>query len=380
MSEGDEESRIVRQASRSGVESVTCHEGLVRSLAEQFARADTSLRELQLRADKAGGTRLPRATCADMLAGRRFPKKALMVAFLRACRVPEHQLPEWERAWERVRVARLPAGTAPDRYPGGAMPGATEPGRYPGGAMPGATEPGRNPSGAMPARWTAGPGEAGPVPVPRRSWRQAAVSAALAALATAGALSVIFDQRGASQDIASDSVGSPVRSPVGGSLGPGSIVSDDGRAFSSGGSSRFTATVDPANSGVRLIRRLDAGVARQYATITVNGDPAGAWRQLPGDSTYKWREQIVEIPRTLTAGRRSLTIVNTFVSSSLGFNEFLYVIEQKINGAWSIADTVDIGPDHAASETAHDYRIVAQGWADTQTFTYPPREEDWRVE
>ncbi|MFG1956997.1 hypothetical protein [Nonomuraea sp. NPDC049028] len=326
MSEGGEESQVVRQASRSGVESVTCHEDLVRLLAEQFARADTSLRELQLRADKAGGTRLPRATCADMLAGRRFPKKALMMAFLRACRVPEQQLPAWERAWERVRVARLPAG----------------------------------------------PDEAGPAPVPRRSWRQAAVSAALAALATAGALSVIFDQRGASQSVVSDGFGGPVAT--------GRIVSDDGRAFSAGGSSRFTATVDPANSGVRLIRRLDAGVARQYATITVNGNPAGSWRQLPGDSTYKWREQIVEIPRTLTAGRRSLTIVNTFVSSSLGYNEFLYVIEQKINGAWATADTVDIGPDHTASEAAHGYHIVAEGWAGTQTFTYPPREEDRRVE
>jgi hypothetical protein len=279
-----------------------------------------------------------------MLAGRRFPKKALMVAFLRACRVPGHQLPAWERAWERVRVARMPAGTEPDRSPGGAAP----------------------------ATRTAGQSDAGPTPVARRSWRQAAVSAALAALATAGALSVIIDQRGASQRIASDGLGSPVS--------PGRIVSDDGRAFSAGGSSRFTATVDPANSGVRLIRRLDAGVARQYATITVNGDPAGTWRQLPGDSTYKWREQIVEIPRTLTAGRRSLTVVNTFVSSSLGFNEFLYIIEQKIDGAWAIADTVDIGPGHTVSEAAHDYHIVAQGWADTQTFTYPPREEDWRVE
>ncbi|MEU7857595.1 hypothetical protein [Nonomuraea sp. NPDC049141] len=351
--EGGEDPRIVRQASPPGVDSVNCHEDLVRLLAEQFARADTSLRELQLRADKAGGARLPRATCADMLAGRRFPKKALMVAFLRACRVPEPQLPAWERAWERVRVARMPTGTELNRQPNG-------------------TEPDRGPGGAAPATWAAGPGEAGPAPVPRRSWRQAAVSAALAALATAGAVSVIIDQRGASQSVASDGLDSPV--------GPGHIVSDDGRAFSAGGSSRFTATVDPANSGVRLIRRLDAGVARQYATITVNGDPAGTWRQLPGDSTYKWREQVVEIPRTLTAGRRSLTIVNTFVSSSLGFNEFLYVIEQKINGAWSIADTVDIGPDHTASEAAHDYRIVAQGWADTQTFTYPPREEDWRVE
>lgn len=360
--EGGEDPRIVRQTSRSGVDSVTCHEDLVRLLAEQFARADTSLRELQLRADKAGGIRLPRATCADMLAGRRFPKKALMLAFLRACRVPEPQLPTWERAWERVRIARMRPGTEPDRNPAG-----TEPHGRPAG-----TEPDLSPGGAAHATRTAGPIEAGPAPVPRRSWRQAAVSAALAALATAGALSVIIEQWGASPRGASDGLDSPVS--------PGRIVSDDGRAYSDGGSSRFTATVDPANSGVRLIRRLDAGVARQHATITVNGDPAGTWRQLPGDSTYKWREQIVEIPPTLTAGRRSLTIVNTFVSSSLGFNEFLYVIEQKINGAWSIADTVDIGPEHTASEAAHDYHIVEQGWADTQTFTYPPREEDRRVE
>lgn len=253
-------------------------------------------------------------------------------------------------------------GTEPDRNPAG-----TEPHGRPAG-----TEPDLSPGGAAHATRTAGPIEAGPAPVPRRSWRQAAVSAALAALATAGALSVIIEQWGASPRGASDGLDSPVS--------PGRIVSDDGRAYSDGGSSRFTATVDPANSGVRLIRRLDAGVARQHATITVNGDPAGTWRQLPGDSTYKWREQIVEIPPTLTAGRRSLTIVNTFVSSSLGFNEFLYVIEQKINGAWSIADTVDIGPEHTASEAAHDYHIVEQGWADTQTFTYPPREEDRRVE
>ena len=108
--EGGEDPRIVRQTSRSGVDSVSCHEDLVKALAEQFARADVSLRELQARADRAGGVRLPRATCADMLAGRRFPKKALMVAFLRACRVPEPQIPAWERTWERVRSPGCPSG------------------------------------------------------------------------------------------------------------------------------------------------------------------------------------------------------------------------------------------------------------------------------
>ncbi|GAA2811040.1 hypothetical protein GCM10020219_098900 [Nonomuraea dietziae] len=80
------------------------------------------------------------------------------------------------------------------------------------------------------------------------------------------------------------------------------------------------------------------------ATITVTEAPRGRWRPLLGDSDYKWiGTRSSTSPPALTAGRRSLTIVNTFVSSD-GFNEFLYVIEQKINGSWSTADRVDIGP------------------------------------
>ncbi|MGW4476609.1 hypothetical protein ACWENQ_43710 [Nonomuraea sp. NPDC004354] len=346
--ERGEDPRAVKPVARPGVETVICHEGLVRALAEQFARADTSLRELETRADKAGRTRLPRTTCADMLAGRRFPKKAVMVAFLRACQVPEDQLPAWEQAWERVRVARIPA--RPEENPGI-----------------------ESSSGApSAAAQTAEPSQAGPARIPSRGWRQAFMPTVLVTLAVAAALSVIIHQQKTPERITPDGFGSPVD--------PGHIISDDGRAFGPGGSSRFTATIDPANTGVRLVRRLDVGVAWQHASITVNGNLAGVWRPLPGDSIYKWRDQVVEIPRTLTAGRRSLTIANTFVSSSEGFNEFRYVIEQKVNGTWTTADRLDVGHLHAASEAAHDYHIVAQGWADTQTFAYPPRKQDWRVD
>ncbi|MEV4166338.1 hypothetical protein [Nonomuraea dietziae] len=329
-------------------EAVGCHEDLVKLLAEQFALADVSLRELQARADKAGGTRLPRATCADMLAGRRFPKRAVMMAFLRACHVAEDQLPAWERAWERVRVTRLPAGA-------------------------GETDRSESPRDTPPAVQASGADETGardPGPGRRKAVVPAAV-AAVAALATAVILGVLIGQRAAPRHGASQEP--PHRTVV------GSIVTDDGRAFGPGGSSRFTVVVDPANTGVRLIRRLDAGVPLQQATVTVNGAPAGRWRPLLGDSDYKWRNQIFDIPPALTAGRRSLTIVNTFVSS-YGFNEFLYVIEQKVNGSWSTADRIDIGPDHTASEAAHDYRIVGEGWRGTQTFAYPPLKEDWTVQ
>jgi hypothetical protein len=196
--------------------------------------------------------------------------------------------------------------------------------------------------------------------------------AAVAVLASTMALGVVIGQRATPQRGASEE---PPRR-----TGVGHIVSDDGRAFMHGGSSRFTVAVDPGNSGVRLTRRLDAAVALQQATVTVNGAPAGKWLPLLADVDYKWRNQVVEISPALTAGRRSLTVVNTFVSSSGDFNEFLYVVDQKINGSWSAADKVDIGLDHTPSEAAHNYRIVGQTWSGTQTFAYPPLRDDWTVQ
>ncbi|MFI6920188.1 hypothetical protein ACIBIZ_09550 [Nonomuraea spiralis] len=321
-----------------GLESVSCHEDLVKLLAERFVRADVSLRELQARADKAGGARLPRTTCADMLAGRRFPKKAVMVAFLRGCRVPDHELPAWERAWERVRVGRLSGRTAVDDH----VPPASH-----DTPPPAAPEPGASASGG---------------------WRRRGVLAAAVVVVVLGVIVVL---RLEGQGEMPDGVPAHV-------VDPAHVVSDDGRAFPRGGSSRFTVRVSAANTGVRLIRRLDVGVGLQDATVTVNGTPAARWRPLLEDGVYKWRNQIVDVPPKLTAGRRSLAVVNTCVSAS-GCNEFLYTVEHEVNGVWSIADTVDVGRDHTASEAAHDYRVVGEDWADRQTFAYPPRKEDWNV-
>ncbi|MFB4278136.1 hypothetical protein ACBJ59_22790 [Nonomuraea sp. MTCD27] len=341
--EGGEGLQIAGEPPAPGLESVTRHEDLVRLLAEEFARADVSLRELEARADKAGGTRLPRATCADMLAGRRFPKKAVMVAFLRACRVPEQRLPAWEQAWERVRIARLPALAGQ----------ATAPGQPAAAGQP--TTTGAPTVAAQPAVL---PHDTAPAPNPGPGRRRMLVVAMLASLAAAslGVLAGFWlPGRGPSE---------PPR---------GRTVTDDGRAFGQGGSSRFTVTVDPANTGVRLIRRLDAGIGMQRATITVNGVPAGAWQPLHVERVYRWKDQSADIPPSLTSDRRSLTVVNTFVSSYQDFNEFLYVVKQKVNGVWSTADTVDVGPEHAASESAHGYRITGpQTFAGVQEFAYPP--------
>jgi serine/threonine protein kinase len=149
----------------------------------------------------------------------------------------------------------------------------------------------------------------------------------------------------------------------------GRVVIDDGRAFGADGWSQFTVTVDPANTGVRLIRRLDSGVARQSASISVNGTRAGSWAPLPG-APATWVDQTVQLPASLTTGRRTLTIRNTFVSSSRDFNEFTYLVDHKIHGTWVRADTVDVGPDHRAAERAHRYHIANGTWEGTQAFSY----------
>ncbi|GAA2864452.1 hypothetical protein GCM10020220_062180 [Nonomuraea rubra] len=159
-------------------------------------------------------------------------------------------------------------------------------------------------------------------------------------------------------------------------LGP-DTVTDDGRAFGPGGSSRFTIRIDPAGGPVRLIRRLDARVSRQRATITLNGAPAGRWEPLP-DGLGGWAEQHVDLPPSLTAGQGTLAVVNTFVSSEWDFNEFAYAVEQQIDGAWTTTDTLDVGPGHTGGEAAHGYRVAGETFRGTRTLDAPP-ERDGRT-
>src|SRR5262249_27205432 len=53
-------------------------------------------------------------------------------------------------------------------------------------------------------------------------------------------------------------------------------VFDAGRAFGANGFSEFTAKIDPTNEGVKVIRRLDTGIAHQRADVLVDATQVGA--------------------------------------------------------------------------------------------------------
>ena len=149
------------------------------------------------------------------------------------------------------------------------------------------------------------------------------------------------------------------------------LLTDDGRAFGSGGHSQFTVAINPSNNGVRLTRRLDSSIADQVAAVTVNGVAAGQWAPLPAQPEGQpWVDETLDLPASLTAGQSSIVVRNTFVSSSLDFNEFTYWVDSLVRGAFQRTDTVDVG--NPFNESAHAYSIVGQTWQGVRTYGYAP--------
>ncbi|WP_432947280.1 DUF2961 domain-containing protein [Kribbella sp. CA-253562] len=150
-------------------------------------------------------------------------------------------------------------------------------------------------------------------------------------------------------------------------------VSDDGRAHV--GTSEFTVKVDPANTGVKLIRRMDLKIGNQRAKVFVDGVEAGEWAPLKADGA-QWYDQVLELPAALTAGKSQLRIRNQFVSSDLDFNEFTYWADSIVGGTAKRTDTLDLGPDHPAEEQAHQYAITQQNWSGRNSMPYAATPED----
>jgi hypothetical protein len=81
--------------------AVSTRDGLASCMQTVRTRADMSLRTLEAMTRRSDNP-LSKTTVAEMLKGERFPRKAMMIAFLRACGVKDDSMELWLRAWERV--------------------------------------------------------------------------------------------------------------------------------------------------------------------------------------------------------------------------------------------------------------------------------------
>jgi hypothetical protein len=105
---------------------VRTHDDLVRLLKRVRVRADNpSLRALEART-RDFERPLSKTVVAEMLRGDRFPHLAVMLSFLRACRVPDNAIGPWQRAWERVAESRHPEARLEDTQRPGTPTAADE--------------------------------------------------------------------------------------------------------------------------------------------------------------------------------------------------------------------------------------------------------------
>jgi hypothetical protein len=96
--------------------SVSTRSELAEFLRIVHLRADKpSFRSLEART-RHDLTPLSKTVVSEMLRGVRFPRKAIMVSFLRACGVPDDHVALWSRAWERIAApyAGSPRQDSPD--------------------------------------------------------------------------------------------------------------------------------------------------------------------------------------------------------------------------------------------------------------------------
>lgn len=81
-----------------------------------------------------------------------------------------------------------------------------------------------------------------------------------------------------------------------------------GRVRATAGAVSFRIAIDPANHGVVLRRTGDQRNAAQTATVTVDGQSAGTWRQPLANSFARWLSDDFSLPAALTAGKSQITV------------------------------------------------------------------------
>ena len=146
---------------------------------------------------------------------------------------------------------------------------------------------------------------------------------------------------------------------------PAPTLSRDGMAFS--GAATFTLRLNPHNTGVRLVRRLDYALPDQTAAVTVDGSPAGDF-STPGSTSgpYFFRNASLALPASLTAGRSQIQVTVSAVGT---FTAFTYWAYSDVGGQSVLTDTLQMT---AASEAAHAFNVQHVLWQHSLQAAYVP--------
>ncbi|WP_277675571.1 glycoside hydrolase family 172 protein [Saccharopolyspora rectivirgula] len=86
----------------------------------------------------------------------------------------------------------------------------------------------------------------------------------------------------------------------------------------------FSASVDPENQGIRLVRVGDQAESYQAVDVRIDGRPAGRWLQPLGNPHHRWLEDSFDVPAELTAGKQSVRVELVPVAGAPAWNASSY--------------------------------------------------------
>lgn len=153
-------------------------------------------------------------------------------------------------------------------------------------------------------------------------------------------------------------------------------IEDDGVAFGEGGYISFDVDIDENNEGIKLVRRVDAGISDQIIDVYVDDAKLSeSWNSGQGSAGYNWLDCEYEIPAEYTSGRSSVNIRLEYVrSSGSDANAFYIWTYSKLNGTYQLTDEFDVSYEKLDSGKPEDKNFIGENitWNGERSYQYPP--------
>jgi hypothetical protein len=124
----------------------------------------------------------------------------------------------------------------------------------------------------------------------------------------------------------------------------------------------FQLAINPVNDGVRLSRISDENLSYQTAKVYINGALAGTWVEPWNNPDYRWLNDVFEIPGSLTAGRKAISVQLVPQTGATGTTVWTASQYEATPLTVPFTDTQNPGvvPDLAA--TGGQYNFITLSW------------------